>query len=318
MGGSSSSAEINELKTKVQALERLKTEVIDLGGKLKDSSTTLAAGIDYKKVAESITGSDKYNTDLASAISKNNKLAEIVSTGLAKNPTALETIVTSLQANPKFANSLSKELTSNEFVESIRGLRGETGSIAASKDSVRDQLYNTKYTMWCADGGLCKLPFGSTGIEWINAEGKSMGGTKIYEGDGQFNIESDDNIYFKTGSKLRATVANDGFTVENSVRIKGDLNLDGRINLAGWKIEGGSENSLVFRRGDAGSGDNQPYLRMAQDGNFWVSRSVANGWVADSIKDLRDNKAGNDHDHKYWEPSSGGKHGYTGNAVDSW
>ena len=101
-------------------------------------------------------------------------------------------------------------------------------------------------------------------------------------------LESDDNIVFKTGTgtniKNRLEVDNNGATV------KGNLNVDGTITVGGWKIEGGAENSLVFRRGDATGEDNQPFLRMAQDGNFWVSRSSARGWVPDNIKDLRDNK----------------------------
>jgi hypothetical protein len=107
-----------------------------------------------------------------------------------------------------------------------------------------------------------------------------VGGSKIYE-DKQLYIESDDNIMFRTGNKDRMTVNNNGVIME------GDLTVKGKINIAGWKIEGGAENSLVFRRGDATDAANQPYLRMAQDGNFWVSRDTARGWVPDNIQALK-------------------------------
>jgi hypothetical protein len=65
------------------------------------------------------------------------------------------------------------------------------------------------------------------------------------------------------------------------------------LQIGGWTIQEEGD-QLVFKRGSAGDGDNQPHLRMAADGNFWVSRSTARGWVADNIGALRNEKVSYD------------------------
>jgi hypothetical protein len=56
------------------------------------------------------------------------------------------------------------------------------------------------------------------------------------------------------------------------------------IQIGGWTIQEEGD-QLVFKRGNVDTGDNKPHLRMAADGNFWVSRSTSRGWVADMIGD---------------------------------
>jgi hypothetical protein len=96
------------------------------------------------------------------------------------------------------------------------------------------------------------------------------------------------------------------FTMMSIINNDG-INTD-RITIAGWKIEGGAENSLVFRRDDATGENNQPFFRMAQDGNLWVSRSTQRGWVSDNIKD---------HTHQYWAPGTGGYKAQTWKTGDT-
>jgi hypothetical protein len=68
-----------------------------------------------------------------------------------------------------------------------------------------------------------------------------------------------------------------------------DLTVTGEIKLPnGWKIRGNND-GLFINKGDTNGSDNQPHFVMSNDGNLWLSRSTARGWVADYIGDTRAN-----------------------------
>jgi len=159
-----------------------------------------------------------------------------------------------------------------------QGTQGPAGTLG-SDASMKQTLFTEKRTMWCADGDFCEVPESKKGIV-INKS------NFIQFGQG----------YTKEASAGKITYgAFDG--LEN-----GSLNIvgggkDGQVRrvrvwdalqIGGWTIQEEGD-QLVFKRGNAGMNDNEPNIRMASDGNLWVSRASGRGWVADSIGDLRNN-----------------------------
>jgi hypothetical protein len=100
-----------------------------------------------------------------------------------------------------------------------------------------------------------------------------------------------------------------------------------QIRIGSWNIFEDGDGHLVFSRAGAGMGsENQGHIRMASDGNLWISRSSGPGWVADNIKGIRDNqdnfvrknkqyqlRSARDRDGKQWCLDSG-----SNNAVCDW
>jgi hypothetical protein len=220
MGGSSSSvssADINNLKGQISELQRKTSDYNELKAQLSDASGIVSKTLDYEKIAKKITDVSDYNQKLADAISKNpGSLGEGLAKSISSNQTALKNISSGLQDNTTFAQTLSSSLTNDAavFRSALRGDKGPPGEISKSKEAVKAGLYDSKYTMWCADGDFCKLPDKSKGIDW------GYGGSKIYD-DGQLNIESDDNIYFKTDKKNRMTVNNNGVSIDGNLKTGG-------------------------------------------------------------------------------------------------
>ena len=232
MGNSASASELTSLKSKVKALETKTSDYATIKTQVADASSNAAKSIDYETLAKKITDVSSYNDKVAAALAKNSgALGEGLAAKMGKDDNVTTRIVTGLQDNTSFAKTVSDKLTDEAggFRDRLRGDKGAPGELASSKEAVKKALYDTKYTMWCADGDICQVPATNKGIEAPT------------------------------------------LTVQ-------------RINIGGWNIrEDGTH--LVFRRGEAGDGDNQPHLRMANDGNFWVSRSTSRGWVADMIGD---------------------------------
>ena len=62
----------------------------------------------------------------------------------------------------------------------------------------------------------------------------------------------------------------------------------GSIKIGSWVISENSDGHLVFSKNGAALGTaDQGHIRMAQDGNLWLSRSSGPGWVADNIGGIR-------------------------------
>lgn len=71
-----------------------------------------------------------------------------------------------------------------------KGEKGDVGSI----DSDANKAFLRGNSLWCADGELCKVPQGKKGLDW------GYGGSKIID-DAQLKVETDDNIFLRTGNK---------------------------------------------------------------------------------------------------------------------
>lgn len=161
MGGSSSNvskADIESLKKQISTItndfEKFKR---DFG----DPSSKIAATVNYQDLADKITSIDTYNQRLSEQIAKNpGAIGDNLAVRLGNNKVTTDAITKGLETNTQFAQSLADVLTdgSKSYVNTLKGIKGETGSLASSKDVVKTSLYDTKYTMWCADGGVCDFP----------------------------------------------------------------------------------------------------------------------------------------------------------------
>ena len=248
---------VNSQASKINALDALKSKVDNL-------STAAASGIEYTKLAEAINKEANYRENLAVAIAKNpNDLGANLASEIGKNNSIIENLNSKLAASTTLQDKVADALSSNDkYKERIRGPKGVDGSIG-DQASLESNLFDKGNTMWCADGELCKIPQGKKGIDW------GYGASKIID-DAQLRIMTDDNIHFHVGNKEALHI--------DSNRVKTD-----RLDIGGWTIQE-EGNHLVFKRGNAQQGaGNQAHLRMAADGNFWLSRSTGPGWVADNM-----------------------------------
>ncbi|NBP03144.1 MAG: hypothetical protein EBU90_24170, partial [Proteobacteria bacterium] len=254
---------VTSIDTSVSSLNALKSQVSDL-------SKATASEIKYNDLALAITNNDTNKNALATAIASNpNKLGEALASSIGTNTTVIQSLQDKLGTNTTFQTAMADTLSSDKYKVKFQGPKGADGNIGDG-GALKSNLFDQGRTMWCADGDLCKIPQGKKGIDW------GYGASKIYD-DGQLRINSDDNIHFNINNNEKMHINND--------RVRIPVLETDRINIGGWNIRQDGDH-LVFRRGDAGDGDNQAHLRMAADGNFWVSRSSRRGWVADGLGDL--------------------------------
>ena len=271
MGNSSSTSDITSLKAQVKALQTKTSDYATLKTQVADASSNLAKSIDYEALAKKITDVSSYNEKVAAALAKNpGVLGEGLAAKIGTNDAVIQRIWTGLQDNTTFAKTVSDKLTddASAYRGRLQGNKGDPGELASSQEAVKKALYDKKYTMWCADGDVCKVPDGNTVVD--------IGST--IRSPGRMHITGQELLYLlnKNGVVIGKEWGGNG-----NLTVQGELNV-GRINIGGWNIREEGDH-LVFRRGDADNGDNQPHLRMAGDGNFWVSRSSQRGWVADNL-----------------------------------
>uniref|UniRef100_A0A6C0H6U0 Uncharacterized protein n=1 Tax=viral metagenome TaxID=1070528 RepID=A0A6C0H6U0_9ZZZZ len=262
--------EFEKLKNKVGSLDASVSSLNVLKTQVSDVSKAAASAIKYDDLALAITNNDTNKNSLATAIASNpNKLGDALATSIGSNTTVIQSLQDKLGSNNVFQTAIADTLSSDKYKVKFQGPRGADGNIGDA-GALKSNLFDQSLTIWCADGELCKLPSGKKGIDW------GYGASKIYD-DGQLRINSDDNIHFNINNNEKMHINND--------RVRIPVLETDRINIGGWNIRQDGDH-LVFRRGDADAGDNQPHLRMAQDGNLWVSRSIRRGWVADGLGDL--------------------------------
>ena len=114
--------------------------------------------------------------------------------------------------------------SSKPFKAKITGEKGASGELSSSQAAVKDNLYNKKYTVWCADGDVCQLPVGSKGF----ASGEDIiltPKTKV-----SVTGSSDVGVNLKVGNNLE---------VGHNAYVASDLNVGGKLNVgSGMAIEG--------------------------------------------------------------------------------
>lgn len=221
MGGtpSVSVSEFSSLSNTVKALERKTSDYDTIKGKLLDVSSSLAKDIDYDKVAKKITDVSAYNQQLANLIAKNpGALGENLAKEIGKDEGVITRIWTGLQDNTTFAQTLSSSLTNDAsiFKKTLRGDQGAPGELSSSKEAVKAKLYDSKYTLWCADGDICKVPVGNHNVV-IGAALSSP--TRMH-------LQGPEDVYIMNKK---------GLTVGKADGASGDMTVEGVLNAGNIK-----------------------------------------------------------------------------------
>jgi hypothetical protein len=212
MGNSASTSELKSLKSKVTALETKTKDYATLKTQVADASSNLAKSVDYEALAKKITDVSSYNDKVAAALAKNpGVLGEGLAAKMGKDDAVATRIVTGLQDNTAFAKILSDKLTdeTGAFRDRLRGDKGAPGELASSQEAVKKALYDTKYTMWCADGDICKVPASNKGIK--------IGDTVLSQADDWVRLLSnpDDKSTYNRGVAAKNLWAKDNLWVNN-------------------------------------------------------------------------------------------------------
>jgi hypothetical protein len=183
-----------------------------------------------------------------------------------------------------------------------QGVPGNPSSFFPDENSAK--TYLAPRTLWCADGAVCKVPAGKTGLDW--------GGASVVYANNALSISSNTNISLNANGLLQVPKSQmiefgSGYTKQGDAgkigygafdgQDKGTLNIVGAgatgstriarvwdaLQIGGWFIrEDPGSGRLLFQRNiNAGvnDGNDQPTLQMTPDGNFWVSRK-GRGWMA--------------------------------------
>lgn len=294
MGGtpSVSVSEFSSLSNTVKALERKTSDYDTIKGKLLDVSSSLAKDIDYDKVAKKITDVSAYNQQLANLIAKNpGALGENLAKEIGKDEGVITRIWTGLQDNTTFAQTLSSSLTNDEsiFKKTLRGDQGAPGELSSSKEAVKAKLYDSKYTLWCADGDICKVPVGNHNVVIgaalssptrmhlqgpedvyiMNKKGLTVGkadganGNLIVEGDiglgggwirspSRLHLQNDELLYLLSKSGViigKAGGASGDLTVEGTANSQ-DAKVNGWLKVGSWYLQEEKNGNLAFHKGD--------------------------------------------------------------------
>ena len=288
------SSNYNTLKKQVSDYDTLKKQVSEsssnydtlssnyntLKNQVADSSSNAGKSIDYEDLAKKITAIGANNDKIAEAILKiPGTLGEKVAEKIGTNKSVTDRIVTGLEDNMTFAKTISDKLTDETglFRDRLKGEKGAPGELASSKEAVKKALYDSKYTMWCADGDICQVPAGNKGIkigddtifshkeDWVRLLSDANNTDSYKRGFAARELWAKDNLVVRSRNildeldQLRAGLNN-----------KRDKNsTEERIGI--WTLKGG--NDFEIQRDKKGDREYTPY-KFSQDvsGN-WVVKS---------------------------------------------
>jgi hypothetical protein len=230
MGATASKSDLTALKTSVQNLQT-KVKALETTSVDDKAIQGVVKNLDYLKLKNELSMSD-----LSTEVLKNpGAIAESVAQSFTTNADRMTPIATALADNEKFAKTLADTLTdtSGKYRSALRGDKGETGDLSSSKDAIKAALYDKKYTMWCADGEVCKVPTGVKTLEvprlkignwYLEPHGSADGDLRFHKGDVNdwfLNVGNDKNISVRNehvnGKKI-TQLANDFYwTIENNM-----------------------------------------------------------------------------------------------------
>ena len=167
-----------------------------------------------------------------STIASDRKFAEGLLPKLVENNAFRTYINDNLVSNATFSKYVSDTLAGNPTLrQTIKGDKGDPGTLGSSGETnynvLKYNLYQTNpksndtkgnfaATMWCADGELCMLPKGNTGIDFMK------GGSKILEKDGNLQIETDDNLVLNAPQTV---------LIQNNLQVKGNAEHSGGVSI---------------------------------------------------------------------------------------
>ena len=260
MGNSASTSELASLKADVNALKTKTSDYATLKTQVADASSNAAKSIDYEALAKKITDVSAYNDKVAAALGNNpGKLGEGLAAKMGNDSTVTARIVTGLQDNTTFAKTVSDKLTDDTgaFRDRLRGDKGAPGELASSKEAVKKALYDTKYTMWCADGDVCKVPAGNNGVE-----APSLKVNKIQIGNWYLEQHPNGNLHIHQGN------LDDWSTAVTTKRLHAREGLhihNGQLHLPdSWTIgQNGGGDYLRFNKGGDVKG------AVHESGGYW-------------------------------------------------
>jgi hypothetical protein len=230
MGATASKSDLTALKTSVKNLQT-KVKALETTSVDDKAIQGVVKNLDYLKLKNELSMSD-----LSTEVLKNpGAIAESVAQSFTTNADRMTPIATALADNEKFAKTLADTLTdtSGKYRSALRGDKGETGDLSSSKDAIKAALYDKKYTMWCADGEVCKVPTGVKTLEvprlkignwYLEPHGSADGDLRFHKGDVNdwfLNVGNDKNISVRNehvnGKKI-TQLANDFYwTIENNM-----------------------------------------------------------------------------------------------------
>ena len=233
----------------VSTLKRTVSDYSTIKSKVDNIGSAAAASLDYDNLAGKITEVDAYNRKIADKISDSpGKLGDSLNEKIANNAVFIAKIGKLLEDNTTFTNSLATTLTdtTKSFRNKIVGPKGDSGEISSSAASVKDNLYNKKYTLWCADGDICNLPAGSKGfasgediILTPKSNVKVVGGLEVtgnISNPGRMHIAGEEDLYIlnKKGMVIGKEWGGNGdLTVQGNEGVGGNLDVGGNLKVTG-------------------------------------------------------------------------------------
>ena len=167
MGNTASSgvskSELTSLKNTVASLKS-QLDKLQKEDPSKRIAEDVAKSVDYSELSKRLNMSA-----ISEEVLKNpTEISKGVTDALMKDESRLASIASSLKDNPTFAKTVSDRLvdTSDKYRDALRGDKGPAGELlAGGQASVRSNLFDKGYTMWCADGEMCKLPLNKKGVD---------------------------------------------------------------------------------------------------------------------------------------------------------
>ncbi len=190
------------------------------------------------------------------------------------------TLKSGLEKNIQFYNSTS-DLTDNDVAYSF--LNNKPQPVAEITNSGQLRVSSS------APFSIFRLNNTGSGelVSFINNSTRAEDGgpsTATIRNDvGSLRLMSGEKVGVSKGVVHIDKSGNVGVNTQNP---QATLDINGSLKIGGWTIsEDPGNKHLVFQRDNASDGDDQPHLRMATDGNFWVSRSINRGWIADTLND---------------------------------
>ncbi|NBP04218.1 MAG: hypothetical protein EBU90_29840, partial [Proteobacteria bacterium] len=264
---------VTSIDTSVSSLNALKSQVSDL-------SKATASSIKYDDLALAITNNDTNKNALATAIASNpNKLGDALATSIGSNTTVIQSLQDKLGTNTTFQTAMADTLSSDKYKIKFQGPKGADGNIGDA-GALKSNLFDQGRTMWCADGDVCYVPDNKN---WVRHPGPNLVlGGKQDKNRWIIHTPNDD----RKGMWIAPGNGTDNWDWGKAFNINNDGVRVPRLFIGGWTIQEEGDH-LVFKKGNASTDDNQPNLRMASDGNFWISRSNGRGWVGDNLKNIR-------------------------------
>jgi hypothetical protein len=157
-------AEFQTLKNDVKKIKSNLNNLTGLSDKVDSISKATASSIKYDDLALAITTNDTNKAALATAIAGNpNKLGDALAGSIGSNITVIQSLQDKLGSNTNFQTAIADTLSSDKYKVKFQGPRGSDGNIGDA-GALKSNLFDTGRTMWCADGELCQIPKGKTGI----------------------------------------------------------------------------------------------------------------------------------------------------------